>query len=338
MMKRRLALYLILAAAVVLLLYMWQAPRDKTAKQAQIDATIQTAEKHYINPNNGLIHAYPDQLKSEYLSESIGLYMEYLVNSNRKQAFSSLYEAFQKGLAVQKEDRIYVKWKADRGTTVNALIDDTRIIKALQKASRMFHDPTYNDTAKTLAASIAKTQMVNGIYADYYDWSAQKAGSRITLSYITPAFSNSLPNTEKTAELLQEAGNQTTESLFFPEYYDIRKGQYVSQEKVHMVDQLLIAINREAHGYPSPAFSAWLQKEWKAKQKLFGQYVRASALPAVDYESLSVYDYLALYFKQTGEEELAAEVQKRARSISSGPLSQETHFFDYIHGRLLQLR
>ncbi|MEK4029246.1 hypothetical protein MKZ02_11990 [Pseudobacillus sp. FSL P4-0506] len=100
---------------------------------------------------------------------------------------------------------------------------------------------------------------------------------------------------------------------------------------VHMIDQLLIAINRKNIGYNSDQLNEWLLKEWNNKHKLFGQYDRQSLQPAVSYESLSVYYYLQAYLKRIGKQDIAEEVIKRAKELDEDPVRHHAHFFDYIH-------
>ncbi|MCH1624603.1 hypothetical protein [Fredinandcohnia quinoae] len=294
---------------------------------------LSTVKNHYTKVENGLIHAYPDQSESQYLSESIGLYMEYLIESKNKEAFDELYYAFQQHFIVTKRGKTFIKWQLDDQTNTNALIDDVRIVAALQRASDIFHEPTYKQLAVNIRDTLTFVQKKDGYYTDFYDWSFEKPAARITLSYLTSDFFSLFPNTEQTKELLILPGYT---EVFFPEYYNIDEKSYVKSETVHMIDQLLISRNRNNIGCNSDVFNEWLMKEWMTSHKLYGQYNRHTLQPAVSYESLSVYYYLHDYFVQFNKQKMADEVMDRAKQLAGNPVQQNAHFFDYIHYQLLE--
>ncbi|RJS59283.1 hypothetical protein CJ483_03705 [Bacillus sp. PK3_68] len=91
-------------------------------------------------------------------------------------------------MAVLYKGETYVKWELAKKANTNALIDDVRIIAALQKASQVFEEPTYKQLAQSIQNTIAKKQKKAGYYVDFYDWSLEKSSSRMTLSYLTPDF------------------------------------------------------------------------------------------------------------------------------------------------------
>jgi len=311
----------------------YQHQETENAQQKLSNKVLTTVKNHYTSKETGMIHAYPEQPNTAFLSESVGLYLEYLVQTNRKETFAQFYQAFRKQFLVQRADDVFIKWQLEKDTHVNALIDDVRIAKSLQHAAEQFKQPAYQALADQLLATISKQQKTNGFYADYFDWSISRPGNRLTLSYLTPAFFEVFANRSQEKSLLVQAEDG---NIFFSEYYDLKKRQLVSQEIVHMVDQLLIALNRQAAGIASPHFDSWLKNEWNQHQKLYGQYSRKQKKPAVSYESLSVYHYLHMYWTKIGEKKMAAEAQQRAEEIASSSL-KHAHFFDYIHYQFLLL-
>lgn len=296
---------------------------------------LNTIKEHYMNTETGLIHAYPNQPGSQYLSESIGLYMEYLIVNKNKKAFNTLFHSFEKEFIVTKGKETFIKWQLEDKINTNALIDDARITAALLKASDIFNDPKYKYLTDKILVTIATNQKNEGTYADFFDWSLGKPASRITLSYLTNNFFKIFPDTRQTKELLILPKQA---EVFFPEYYNIEEKSYVKSGTVHMIDQLLIASNRENIGHSSNLFNVWLIEEWKANHKLYGQYDRDTLQPSVSYESLSVYFYLREYFLLIKQRKLANEVMNRAEQIVEDPVDQNAHFFDYIHYQLMETR
>lgn len=295
-----------------------------------IDSTQKATEEEFMD-NDGLIRAYAHDAGSASLSESIGLYMEYLVNAENEKAFQEQVESLKKHFVVEKEGNVFIRWQLTEATQVNALIDDLRIIGALEAAGKKFRNEEYTDFGAQLADSVSQTQTTDGYTPDFYDWELGLPGSRITLSYLITERAVS----QETMELLQSADGQ---QLFFPEYYDLKKRSYIHAEEVHMIDQLLIALNRSKIGIRSQDFDEWLIGEWREEHKLSGRYSRESLQPSVEYESLAVYYYLNVYFEAIGEEEMAEEVFDYTEKIADQELLAESHFFDFIHYQLLQQR
>jgi len=292
-----------------------------------VDTVQQTVKKKYTN-SEGNIHAYPLDENSQYLSESIGLYMEYLVLVEDKKTFEKQVDRLRSDYLVKQDDLVFVRWLLYEDATVNALIDDVRIIASLNKASELFDQPAYKELAAQLEKTISSVQQSNGIHVDYYDWTFQMPAERITLSYLIKDYS--APN--KTKQLLI---NLDETAVFFPEYYDVKEQKYIESKEVHLVDQLLIAINQEDIGHSTDTFGNWVINEWASKGKLFGRYDRETQEATVAYESLAVYYYLNLYFAKIKEPVLAKEVMQQAEKMATENTLADTHFFDYIQYQML---
>lgn len=290
--------------------------------------TVQeTVDEKYTNAK-GNIHAYPLDESSEYLSESIGLYMQYLVLVKDEKSFESQFNQLKQDFLVEQEDKVFLRWVLKPETSVNALIDDVRIIYSLKKASELFNEPDYAKLADKLEMSILKIQKNDGFIVDFFDWSLQLPAERITLSYLIEDYFN----TNKTKDLLKKLDDTAT---FFPEYYDVHENDYIRNKEVHLIDQLLIAINRQDIGLNSTNFENWIINEWKTNGQLFGRYNRETEKATVAYESLSVYYYLNLYLNKIKEPTLANEVIEHTKKVATNGTLANAHFFDYIQYQLL---
>ena len=276
---------------------------------------------------NGLIHAYPGDQNSEYLSESIGLYMEYLVLAGDSETFAAQFESLQNHFLVQDGELNFIRWRLDAST--NALVDDLRIIRALEQATETFGEKEYKELADRLSETIVAIQSQDNMTVDFYDWSLNMPARRLTLSYVD----GNKAISDESFKLLE---NIPADGTFFPEYYDTAAGEYVSSGEVHMIDQLLIALNREKRGQPSEVFTEWLTEEWEEHGKIYGRYDRKTEETTVKYESLAVYYYLQTYFTVLDEPELAADVSRHTEKIATARMLRTAHFFDFIHYQLMQ--
>ncbi|RAZ74574.1 hypothetical protein DP120_14690 [Planococcus halotolerans] len=275
------------------------------------------------------IHAYPNAKDSQYLSESIGLYMEYLVLMEDEEKFAEQYDnLLNEFITEEGEENLFVNWLIFEDATVNALIDDIRIAAALREADKLFDQPEYSKTADKIIGTISRIQTNNNYTVDYYDWEIESPAQRVTLSYLI----SDVPENLNADRLLE---NVDADAVFFPEYFDVLEEVYVKNEVVHMIDQLLIAINKERIGLSSGLFEEWLITEWEEEGRLFGRYDRETHEPRVMYESLAMYFYMNEYFLVIGEDEKAEEVKERATAIIETNGTAETHFFDFIHYHLM---
>ena len=286
----------------------------------------ETVDSHYVN-DEGIIHAYPDKPESEYLSESLGLYMEYLLQVGDKQHFAEQADILKERFLVETGGQVFIPWRLYEEANVNALIDDVRISAALETAAEQFAEPAYSELSEQILSAMEDRQHQQGIAVDFYDWSFQLAGNRLTLSYLIDEMTV-LPESYTMLDLGET-------DMFFPEYYDFEKKQYVKSKEVHMIDQLLIAINRFDQGLKSPEFQKWLIEEWNSQGRLAGRYDRETGEATVDYESLAVYYYLWQYFERVGHMELSEQAVQRAESLAGEELPGELHFFDFIHYQMI---
>lgn len=208
--------------------------------------TVQeTVASHYVN-DEGVIHAYPDNRESEYLSESLGLYLEYLLQVEDEESFAEQAAILKGRFLVETGGQVFIPWRLYAEANVNALIDDVRIASVLEGAAEQFAEPAYLELSQQIVSAIEDRQHQQGTAVDYYDWSYQIAGNRLTLSYLIDEMTV-LP--ESFAML--DTGER---EVFFPEYYDFDEKKYVKSGEVHMIDQLLIAVNRFDQGLQSPEF------------------------------------------------------------------------------------
>ncbi|KZN99326.1 hypothetical protein [Pseudobacillus badius] len=151
--------------------------------------------------------------------------MGYLVHIKNKKAFNKLYNSFCDHFLITQKGETYVQWDFNDKTNTNALIDDVRIITALQEAAQIFREPKYEQLAENIQKTILHKQKNKGYYVDFYDWSLEKPSTRVTLSYLTPDFISLFPDIEQSKQLLILLNDD--KNIFFPEYFDIEKEIYV---------------------------------------------------------------------------------------------------------------
>lgn len=300
---------------------------------------VQEVVTNQYENKNGLIQNYagdPKKQNIEYLSESIGQYMVYLLLVKDEKEFNHQVTSLNEHFIVEKDGQVFIKWKATKSIVANASIDDFRIIESLKKASKAFNEPSYLTLADQLEKTILSTQLTNGLVVDFYDWKLKEKTTSIHLSYLNNQIikeNKALDGTLYQKIIVESPGS---DSPFFNEVYDVDEKNYqtTNDESVNMIDQLLIAINYVKLTNQLPKnFDRWLRSEWNGEKKLAGGYNKKTLSPSVSYESSAVYSLAVLYFMTIKETEYATQlhttVMKHSLFDSKANYSN-IHFFDYM--------
>ena len=300
---------------------------------------VQDVVTNQYENKNGLIQNYagkPEKQKIEYLSESIGQYMYYLLLVKDEKEFKRQVTSLKENFLVEEEGKLFIKWQVTKSTVVNASIDDFRIIESLRKASSEFNEPSYVTLADQLEETILSTQLTDGLIVDFYDWKLKKKTTDIHLSYLNDKIikENKALDSMLYKKIIMESPDPN--SPFFNEIYDVEKKSYqtANEKTVNMIDQFLIAVNYIKRTNQRPEkFDKWLKKEWNEESKLAGGYNKLNLSPAVTYESSAVYSMAILYFMTTNEMEYVEQIHTvlmKQPPFSSAADYSEIHFFDYM--------
>ncbi|TDQ36446.1 hypothetical protein [Aureibacillus halotolerans] len=315
----------------LIVLSLWVANTPETS-------VMDTVKTHYRNAD-GLLRTYGKADQEVLLSESIGLYMEYLVLSGEEQAFAAEVDSLRAHFLVRVNGQTYIQWNLQEGTATGALVDELRIIKSLEKAATAFQNDTYAQLANELYAAVKQSYTKDGLLVDFYDWSLELPASTLHLSYMDAAFLQKLGRSmEDYTTWLQRSAQEA--APFFAEV--LHKGEQATldvadEDIVHMVDQLLIAKQYlHMHQAPPKAFDTWFRTTWQEHGQLYGRYDRTTGEPAVSYESSAVYALALQYFLQQQDMQLADQLYKRL--IEQPPFTAtsfaDIHFFDYIYAHI----
>ncbi|PCK23106.1 glycosyl hydrolase lipoprotein [Bacillus pumilus] len=298
---------------------------------------------HHLMTDQGLVRtSFAEQ--DIYLSESLGLWMDYLVRKKDQTSFDQQLDVL---LTQYLLDHNLLSWQIEshQKSKVNALVDDLRAVATLQKADQLWQKSVYQTTAKQIAQALKNKNMFKGLLTDYYDASAKQTSRTITLSYIDSTsikelislqvFTNQMANHQ--LSILKNAPRQKG---FFPKSYDIAKKSYSFDQELNLIDQLYIAINAEHAQVDTSTIMKWLKTTFQEEGKLYGRYELSTLQPAVTYESPSVYALVILYALDQNELDVAKDVYYRMKGLQTqDPLKpyyggymneKDTHSFDNL--------
>lgn len=275
---------------------------------------IRIVHQYYMD-DSGKIRSYGTEENEEYLLESMGLYMKWLSGHNREEEVQELRKTVQSEFAYEHASDVFLSWRVegDQQASVNAWIDDARILSVLGPA-----DPLFDKIADTLK----KYQVQDGLIVDFYDWEQEAASERVVLSYGTSQ--EEVLRLTSMDRLYLEAS--TRSDPFYPEFYDVKEKKFIESDEVHMVDQLLIAIQLEKEKGDNHEFWQWLVSEWEKHQAISGRYDRNSH-KGNGIESGAVYGIAAEWALLKGEEELAEKWKHKGFQL----VNPKDHQFDQIH-------
>lgn len=234
----------------------------------------------------------------EVLSESAGLLMRYDVLMDRKDAFQAEWDLAKQVFELSSSFSYRYSPKQDKKYTINAAVDDLRMIRALYDAGERFKSPVYTELADTYGKRLYNFNIKNGKLYDFYDDTYKVTNNFVTLCYIDLATLKRLPLPSKEQEALisnmQEIVQQGYLSDTFPFYetrYDYATGTYQS-EGINTVESLLTILSLAEAGVQQPASIAYLKDQVKGGT-LYGKYDKKGK-PQNQIQSTAIYAIAAL--------------------------------------------
>ncbi|MEC1634922.1 lipoprotein YdaJ [Bacillus mojavensis] len=299
---------------------------------------------HNLMNDQGLIKTdFSDQ--PSYLSESIGLWMEFLVSRQDASHFQEQYQHLTDSFLLNHQ---LVTWKIQNGQAsgTNALIDDMRIMVSLDQAAALWGSSQYEKTARDIGTALKSYNMYNGMFTDFFDSASQAASKDVTLSYVMP---DALAVLKKYGIIDEETVQRNADVLylaplkngFLPKTYSAESKQYKYDSEVNVIDQLYAAWHLPEGNEKAAVIAEWVKKEFQANGKLYGRYSADTKEPAVQYESPSVYALAALFLTKQHEDSSVIkaiydrmndfEILDPAKPYYGGYMSgADTHSFDNL--------
>lgn len=328
-----------------------KAPPQNYESEFPVEAFIRT----HLLIETGLLRTNITDRQNEFLSESLGLYLLFLVERDREREFADQVVVLTEYFL---DESNLVAWRLEQKdeailtSPVNAWIDDARIIHALYLAAKSFDEPTYAELANNISESLTTIATKEGLPVDYVDLKTKESSDILTLSYLDeaalklmPASSNLYSNSKN---LLVEA---PTDGPFFAKAYSIQNQTYTFDDEINMIDQLYVALRYEQFNLATDRFYTFFKEAFEMGP-IYGRYNRSNGTPTVTYESQAVYALAVFYLLERGEDEFAEVVMERLRDLAVQDesseynggfidvMTQHTHSFDNLlpllaEGRLL---
>ncbi|MFC4779211.1 hypothetical protein ACFO9Q_20660 [Paenibacillus sp. GCM10023252] len=289
----------------------------------------------------------------EVLSESAGLTMRAAALNRGHSRFDEAWEQAKRTFDLTTGFSYRYSPKLAKRYTLNAAVDDLRMIRALYEASEIFTIEKYKTLADTYSRRFFLHNVKNGYLYDFYDETYKITNSFITLCYIDLLTLKQLPIplAERQTLLtnmqnLASEGYLTDEFPFYETRYDYSTQAYSNptHNRINTVESLLTILHLAEVQAHQPASIAYL-KERVTKGDLYGQYTR-EGVPTTTIQSTAIYAIAAMIFSQVGDvymykESIARmnqyQVQQEGSPLNGGfgdPATGQAYSFDNLMAQL----
>ncbi|SFF00345.1 Glycosyl hydrolases family 8 [Paenibacillus algorifonticola] len=247
----------------------------------------------------------------EMLSESAGLMMRYKALTQQKSAFEAEWTLAKQTFNMEAAFSYRFSPKLQKRYTLNAAVDDLRIIRALYEASDVFQSEAYMQEADSFGKRFYEHNVKNGYLYDFYDETYKITNDFITLCYIDLKTLGLLPieagerqTLIASMEKIIKDGYLSDEFPFYETRYDYGAGKY-SSDHINMVESLLTVLALAEMGEEKAESIRYIKERVKAGT-LYGQYTREGAA-TTDTRSTAIYAITAMIGSVIGDQTLYAD-------------------------------
>lgn len=260
-----------------------------------------------VKPVSGLAAGH------DVLSESQGLLMEYAAELDDAHLFLQALRFVQDRM-MSYPLPVWVL-EDEQQISVNALLDDLRMLKALDVMQRRHGG--YREITASLAESIALYNIQKQRPVDFYDFSQKTPASRFTLCYADFAALQVLcqyvpivEDVQANTEALVEGGYISDAFPFYRNYYDYSTGTYDSSS-INMVEGLYTLYHLAEVGRLKQTSLNWIREKLE-QGALFARYdVTGEVTVGYEYESPAIYALVGLIALEVDDPELLTRAVER---------------------------
>mgnify|MGYP003361950846 CR=1 FL=1 len=245
----------------------------------------------------------------EMLSESAGYYLQHLVLTGQKKAFRTFYQ--QTVTTFYSHDQFSYRYdpRTKKRSTVNASVDDLRILNSLLAYDQTFKTTHYQKTATSLYRDLQQHSLIKGRLYDYADGQTGKHAPTITLCYLNL---KTLRHFEgKTAKGRQQWQRQLklvkrgylgSVAPLYKTRYNYQRKVYTNSKELNIVESLLTMLHLAEVDQLPTASQQWLQQQ-VAAGKLYNRYDQKGKALTSD-QSAGGYALAAMIGQTTGNAKL----------------------------------
>ena len=281
----------------------------------------------YLMDNKGGVHAGYDPREgrtqtSEVLSETQGLVMEYAVLRKDQQLFNKILSYVTENMWREG----LVAWKVDgnKASGVNALLDDLRIMNALNSAQDLWGG--YEKITERFTECLFKYGLNNEKYVDFYDSRLNQYASRFTLCYgdlqtmeKLAKQDNRFMKSYESVKNLISAGKISSDFPLYYSWYDYKTNSYAADD-LNSAEAMMTFLHLAKVDLLPEDSMEWLRERMKRGGVKARYKVDGDVVEGYNYDSTAVYALIAMIAKEEGDKQLqgmALKKMERMRIIDS---------------------
>lgn len=243
----------------------------------------------------------------EVLSESMGLIMRYYARSGQKKLFDEAWKRTENNLDMERGFSYRYSSKQNKRYTVNAAIDDLRIIRALYEAANQFEHEPYREVADELGKRLIHYNVSENQLYDFYDAQFEMNNDFITLCYIDLRTLKLMTVKTDNSELIEnmlhiaQNGYLSDEFPFYETRYLYDQARYQSED-INTIESLLTILSLVEVG-KHQASSIEFIKTQVEQGTLYGKYSR-DGQPLTTIQSTAIYAITAMIGSELDDQQL----------------------------------
>ncbi|TCZ75704.1 hypothetical protein E0485_16540 [Paenibacillus albiflavus] len=282
----------------------------------------------------------------EILSESAGLLMRYYALTEQKEAFEREWHKAKQNFDLKTGFSYRFSPKQNKKYTLNAAVDDLRIVRALYEAGAQFHDEQYSQEAASYATRFFQYNVKEHRLYDFYDETYQMTNSFITLCYVNFSVLEQLPDPNGQVQALQSNMLQIVQNGYLSDQFPFYQTRYSYEQKAYQSDQintvesLLTILSLAEIKQQKPESIQYIKKHVKSGT-LYGRYSQEGK-QTTDIQSTAIYAITAIIGAQIGDDTLYQDsiqrmnqfvVQDATSSLYGGygdPATGQAYSFDNL--------
>ena len=249
----------------------------------------------------------------EWLSESSGLYLQYLAQTDQADAFSRFYQQTKTIFWQQNQFSYRYDARTNKRYPVNASVDDLRIMRSLlMMAANHPEDQQWVKEAWRIYHAFATKGNSSGNLVDYFDTKTGKQAPEITLCYLDLSTLRYFETDAQYQMQLNRLKNGliSAERPLFEQRYSYQSKTYNHQTTLNSVESLLSAVQLAGVNALPETTITWLKAQVSGK-KLVNAYTRTGQ-PASKDQSAAVYALAAQIGRLVGDQTLYKQALDRA--------------------------
>lgn len=306
-----------------------------------------------LTGDNGIYTNYQDTEQQELvatgheiLSESMGLAMRYYTRTGQESQFEQAWKLTERQFNMESGFSYRFSPKHNKLYTVNAAVDDLRIIRALYEAADRFEQNNYREQAERLGKRFLNYNSKEDRLFDFYDDYYKMTNSFITLCYIDlrtlQLIADETALIENMLQLVQN-GYLSDEFPFYETRYLYEEAAYQSED-INTVESLLTILSLVEVGKQQARSIDYIKTQVE-QGTLYGRYSR-DGKPLTDIQSTAIYAITAIIGSELRDEKLYRDSIERMEQFqvleqdselygAYGDIaSRQAYSFDNLHALL----